>query len=112
MEHREMVQTILNILEEFVRLQQEENGISLEIVREGTCLEIAEEKIKRFEPNIIAEKLIGLLLHNNRRKIKEIRWKLAEYYKINGFPAAQVWRRFVIVPIVNNFYVVILVDTD
>jgi hypothetical protein len=106
MAQEEMVQTILR---EFVELQEKE-GIRLEIVNEGTLLEIAEEKIKKLE--LIAEKLIGLLLHNNRRKLNEIRWELAAYYQYRGFPTAQVWRkRFVIVPTIDNFYVVILVDT-
>jgi hypothetical protein len=105
MAQEEMVQTILR---EFVELQEKE-GIRLEIVREGTLLEIAEEKIKKLE--LIAEKLIGLLLHNNRRKLNEIRWELAAYYQYRGFPTSQVWKGFVIVPIVEDKFFVIVVET-
>jgi hypothetical protein len=109
MAQEEMVQTILNVLREFVELQEKE-GIRLEIVNEGTRLDdILKYKIGKLGINVIGLKL--LFLHNNRKKIGEIRWELAAYYQYRGFPTSQVWKGFVIVPVVGSDFFVIAVET-
>jgi hypothetical protein len=110
MVREEIAQTILNLLEEFVNLKDKE-GIRLEIVHDGTRInDILRYQIKKLRINVIGIKL--LLLHNMRRKLKEIRLELAAYYQCNGFPNVYILKRFVIVPVVGDKFFIIEVDTD